>query len=99
MVRAGKPDWEEEANERMDTVYPLVNALHSIYMDDPSFGESVESGVLYSTVLPGSGNVIGGKAVLRRNFAHDINEAYVMDIGIKAALGYNPRSTVDWKAD
>jgi imidazolonepropionase-like amidohydrolase len=99
MVRAGEPDWEEEANERMNTVYPLVNALHSIYMDDPSFGESVESGVLYSTVLPGSGNVIGGKAVLRRNFAHDINEAYVMDIGIKAALGYNPRSTVDWKAD
>jgi imidazolonepropionase-like amidohydrolase len=99
MVRAGEPDREEEANERMNTVYPLVNALHSIYMDDPAFGESVESGILYSTILPGSGNVIGGMAVLIRNFAHDINEAYVMDIGIKAALGYNPRSTVDWKGD
>jgi imidazolonepropionase-like amidohydrolase len=53
----------------------------------------------YSTVLPGSGNVIGGKAVLIRNFAHDINEAYVMDVGIKAVLEYNPRSTVDWKGD
>jgi imidazolonepropionase-like amidohydrolase len=41
MVRAGEPDREEEANECMNTVYPLVNALHSIYMDDPSFGESV----------------------------------------------------------
>ncbi len=99
MVRAGEPDREEEANEHMSTVYPLVNALHSIYMDDPAFGESVESGVLYSTILPGSGNVIGGKAVLIRNFAHDINEAYVMDVGIKAALGYNSRSTVDWKGD
>jgi hypothetical protein len=51
-------------------------------MDDSSFTESVESGVLYSTVLPGSGNIIGGKAVLIRNFAIDIGEAYMSDVGI-----------------
>lgn len=28
MIRAGEPDREEEANEHMNTVYPLVNALH-----------------------------------------------------------------------
>ena len=64
LVRSGEPDREEEANERFNPIYPLVNALHSIYMDDSSFTESVESGVLYSTVLPGSGNIIGGKAVI-----------------------------------
>jgi len=37
-------------------------------MDDSSFIESTESGILYSTVLPGSGNIIGGKAVLIRNW-------------------------------
>jgi imidazolonepropionase-like amidohydrolase len=68
-------------------------------MDDPSFSESVESGVLYSVVLPGSGNVIGGKAVLIRNFVQDINQAYIKDIGVKAALGFNPRSTIDWKGN
>jgi imidazolonepropionase-like amidohydrolase len=68
-------------------------------MDDSSFTESVESGVLYSTVLPGSGNIIGGKAVLIRNFAKDIGEAYMSDVGIKMALGYNPRSTTEWKGD
>ena len=99
MVRSGEPDKEEEANEHMNSVYPLVNALHSIYMDDPSFKESVESGVLYSTVLPGSGNIIGGNAVLIRNFVQDIGQAHIMDVGIKAALGYNPRSTVDWKGN
>ena len=52
MIRSGKPS-KEEANEQMSSVYPLVNALHSIYMDDSSFIESTESGVLYSTVLPG----------------------------------------------
>ena len=99
MVRSGEPDKEEEANEHMSSVYPLVNALHSIYMDDPSFKESVESGVLYSTVLPGSGNIIAGNAVLIRNFVQDISQAHIMDVGIKAALGYNPRSTVDWKGN
>jgi imidazolonepropionase-like amidohydrolase len=99
MVRSGEPDKEEESNEQMNSVYPLVTALHSIYMDDPSFTESVESGVLYSTVLPGSGNIIGGKAVLICNFVQDIGQAYIMDIGIKAALGYNPRSTVEWKGN
>ncbi|MDQ3868203.1 MAG: imidazolonepropionase, partial [Thermoproteota archaeon] len=99
MVRSGEPDREEEANEHMNSVYPLVNALHSVYMDDPAFKESVESGVLYSTVLPGSGNIISGKAVLIRNFVQDIDKAYLSDVGIKAALGYNPRSTVEWKGD
>lgn len=99
MVRSGEPGKEEESNEQMNSVYPLVNALHSIYMDDPSFAESVESGVLYSTVLPGSGNIIGGKAVLIRNFVQDIEQAYIMDVGIKAALGYNSRSTMEWKGN
>jgi imidazolonepropionase-like amidohydrolase len=86
MVRTGEPEKEEEANEHMDSVYPLVNALHSIYMDDPAFKESVESGILYSTVLPGSGNVIAGKAVLIRNFVQDISQVYVSDVGIKAVM-------------
>jgi imidazolonepropionase-like amidohydrolase len=97
MVRSGEPGKEEESNEQMNSVYPLVTALHSIYMDDPSFTESVESGVLYSTVLPGSGNIVGGKAVLIRNFVHDIDQAFIKDVGIKAALGFNPRSTMEWK--
>jgi imidazolonepropionase-like amidohydrolase len=99
LVRSGEPDREEETNDHFNTIYPLVNALHSIYMDDPSFTESVEGGVLYSTVLPGSGNIVGGKAVLIRNFARDIGEAYIAEVGIKMALGYNPRSTTEWKGD
>ena len=46
LVRSGEPDKEEEANDRFNTIYPLVNALHSIYMDDPSFTESVEGGLI-----------------------------------------------------
>ena len=91
LVRAGEPSAEAEDNEHLDSIYPLANAIHSIYMDDPAFSDSIESGVLYSTVLPGSSNIIGGKSVLIRNFAKDIEEAYLKDIGIKIALGYNSR--------
>lgn len=97
MARSGEPYYEDETNEQMNAIYPLVDAIHSVYMDDPAFRESVEHGVLYSHVMPGSGNIIGGKTAVIRNFGRDIEEAYVQHIGIKAALGYNPRSTTEWK--
>jgi imidazolonepropionase-like amidohydrolase len=99
MVRAGEPEDEDESNDHMDTIFPLVNSLHSIYMDDISFAESVENGILYSVVLPGSGNVVGGKAVFLRNFEENVEKAFVKDVGIKLALGYNPRSTGEWKGE
>ncbi|HDD64273.1 MAG TPA: imidazolonepropionase, partial [Thermoprotei archaeon] len=56
MERAGEPSAEGEANEMMKSIITLADALDSIYMDDKSFKESIEHGVLYSCVLPGSGN-------------------------------------------
>lgn len=97
LARSGEPSNEEEGNERMDSMLPLVNAIDSVYMDDFAFRESIEHGVLYSHVMPGSGNIIGGKTVLIRNFARDIQDAIVSQPGTKAALGYNPRSTTEWK--
>ena len=97
MRRAGEPPVEDEANEKLDSILTYVDALHSVYMDDKSFKESIEHGVLYSCVLPGSGNIIGGRAVVIRNYAEDIEEAFIKYAGVKAALGYNPRSTIEWK--
>ncbi len=96
MDRAGEPYYEEEANERMDSVLPHLYAEESVYMDDKAFRESVEWGVLYSVVLPGSGNVIGGRAALLRNWKGNLEEAFVKHVGVKAAMGYNPRSTTSW---
>jgi imidazolonepropionase-like amidohydrolase len=97
MARSGEPEKEEEANEEMETIIPLIDAIDSIYMDDKAFKESIEWGVLYSHVMPGSGNIIGGKTVLIRNFSQDIEDALVKHVGVKAALGYNPRSLPEWK--
>jgi imidazolonepropionase-like amidohydrolase len=97
MVRSGEPEEEEESNEEMGTMTPLADALNSVYMDDSSFRDSVEWGVLYSHIMPGSGNILGGKTVFVRNYAADIEEALVKRIGMKSALGFNPRATTEWK--
>ena len=97
MLRAGEPGNEGEANERMDNVLAMPDALDSLQMDDVSFAEAVEMGVLYSCILPGSGNVLGGRSAVIRNYAADSTGALVARAGIKAAFGFNPMSTRDWK--
>jgi len=97
LIRAGEPQAESEANDEMDSVLAHADVLDSVQMDDDAFRRSVEAGVLYSCVLPGSGNIIGGQSALLRNYGRDTNSALIGRAGIKAAFGYNPMGTRDWK--
>lgn len=97
MHRAGEPGGEGESNDITDQFLPANNPLNSIYFDDPALAEAVDFGFLYSCIVPGSGNLLGGRAVVIRNFASDRAGALVKDYGFKMALGYNPRSTGSWK--
>lgn len=99
MEREGEPSREGEANDQIGQILPLVDPVDSLYFDDRAFSDAVDFGVLYSCVVPGSGNLIGGKARVIRNFARYRDEAVIKDYGYKMALGYNPRSTTDWKGD
>ena len=69
MERSGEPGSEGEANEQMDSLLFLADALDSVQMDDSAFRDSVEMGVLYSCVLPGSGNIVAGRSAVIRNWA------------------------------
>ena len=97
LVRAGEPASEEEANEKMESLIALPDALDSLQTDDQALQDAIESGVLYSCILPGSGNIIGGQSAVIRHFAADSSEALVGRAGVKAAFGYNPMSTTAWK--
>jgi len=97
MERSGEPSGEGEANDHLDSILTLTDALDSVQMDDKAFRDAVESGVLYSCVVPGSGNIIGGQSAVIRNFAANSTEALIGRAGLKAAFGYNPRSTTSWK--
>jgi len=97
MAREGEPSAEEEGNDISHQIAPLNNPLDSVYFDDRAFKDSVDFGVLYSCIVPGSGNILGGKAIVIKNHAINRTQALVIDYGYKMALGYNPRSTTEWK--
>jgi len=97
MERAGEPRAEGEANEHMDPILALSDALDSTHMDDAAFKDAIEMGVLYSCVVPGSGNIIGGLSAVIRNYGKNSTEALIGRAGVKAAIGYNPMFAKDWK--
>ncbi len=97
LIRSGEPQAEAEANDQMEAILAHADVLDSIQMDDPGFRDSIESGVLYACVLPGSGNIVGGDSAVIRNYAPNTNAALIRRAGIKAAFGYNPMGVRDWK--
>lgn len=99
MDREGEPWTESELNDTLNQILPVNDPLNSIYFDDRAFKDAVDFGVLYSCVVPGSGNLFGGRAKVIRNFAPNRKTAELKDYGYKMALGFNPRSTTDWKGD
>ncbi|MBN1619668.1 amidohydrolase, partial [candidate division WOR-3 bacterium] len=99
MAREGEPGDEEETNDISCQFLPLNDPFNSIYFDDRAFSDAVDFGVIYSCIVPGSGNLIGGKAVVVRNFVPNRKNALLKNYGYKMALGFNPRSTGQWKGE
>ena len=95
--RHGEPAGEGESNDHLDAIQPLPDALDSVQMDDLAFKESAESGILYSCVVPGSGNLMGGLSAVVRHYAPHSTAALIGRAGVKAALGYNLMSCSGWK--
>ncbi len=99
MIRAGEPSSEQEVNDQSEQIHPSADPLNSVYFDDTTFREAVDFGVLYSCIIPGSGNLFGGRARIIRNFAQNRQTSLFADYGFKMALGFNPRSTTAWKGN
>ena len=97
LARSGEPSGEAEANDQLDAIQALSDALDSVQMDDSALQDAIEMGVLYSCVVPGSGNIIGGLSAVIRNYGKDSTGALIARAGVKAAFGYNPMSTQSWK--
>ncbi len=99
MDREGEPWTESETNDVLGQILPVNDPLNSVYFDDRAYSDAVDFGVLYSCIVPGSGNLFGGRAKVIRNFAGNRKTAQLKDYGYKMALGFNPRSTTDWKGE
>jgi imidazolonepropionase-like amidohydrolase len=83
-----------DGNELTNPVTAEVWAEHSVWPQDPGFNTARVGGVTTILVLPGSGNLIGGRGVVLRNVpARTVQDMKFPDApyALKMACGENPK--------
>lgn len=83
-----------DGNEMTDPVTPNAWAEHAVWPQDPGFQTALEGGVTTLQILPGSGNLIGGRGVTLKNVAATTYQAMKFPgapQGLKMACGENPK--------
>jgi imidazolonepropionase-like amidohydrolase len=84
----------DDGNEMTDPVTPQAQTVDAFWPQDPSIERAVAGGVTAIQVLPGSGNLIGGRAVtLKLRPGLSPREMHVPGAadGLKMACGENPK--------
>jgi len=84
----------EDGNEMTNPVTPNVWAEHALWPQDPGFAAALAGGVTSMQVLPGSGNLIGGRGVTIKNVPATTYQAMKFPgapWGLKMACGENPK--------
>jgi imidazolonepropionase-like amidohydrolase len=83
-----------DGNEMTDPVTPNAWAEHAVWPQDPGFQTALEGGITTLQILPGSGNLIGGRGVTLKNVAATTYQAMKFPgapQGLKMACGENPK--------
>ena len=83
-----------DGNELTNPVTAEVWAEHSVWPQDPGFNTARIGGVTSLLILPGSGNLIGGRGVVLRNIpARTVQDMKFPDApyALKMACGENPK--------
>jgi len=83
-----------DGNEMTEPVTAQVWAEHSVWTQDPGMQLALAGGVTTFQVLPGSGNLIGGRGVTLKNvFARSVQGMKFPDAphSLKMACGENPK--------
>ena len=84
----------EDGNEMTSPVTAEVWAEHSVWTQDPQMDLALAAGVTTLQVLPGSGNLIGGRGVTLKNVpARSVQEMKFPNAphSLKMACGENPK--------
>jgi imidazolonepropionase-like amidohydrolase len=86
---------QSDGNEMTDPTTPEVWAEHSVWPQDPGFSRAMANGgVTALQVLPGSGNLMGGRSVTLKNvYARTVQGMKFpgAPYGLKMACGENPK--------
>jgi imidazolonepropionase-like amidohydrolase len=85
----------EDGNEMTNPVTAEVWAEHAVWPHDPQFPLALAGGVTAMQILPGSGNLIGGRSVTIKNVpALHVDQMKFpgAPYGLKMACGENPKA-------
>ena len=83
----------EDFNEDSDPVTPHLNVIDGINPMDITFAEARNAGVTTVAVAPGSTNPIAGNVVAIKTVGKRVDSMILKEIGVKFALGENPKMT------
>jgi imidazolonepropionase-like amidohydrolase len=84
----------DDGNEMTDPITPHVRAEDAFNAGDPAIERAIAGGVTTIMTVPGSGNLIGGQAiVVKLKPGRSVDEIRIKDAppGMKMALGENPK--------
>ena len=87
-------DAHSDGNEMTNPVTPQVWAEHAVWPQDPGFGTALAGGVTSMLILPGSGNLIGGRGVVLKNVPGETYQQMKFPgapWSLKMACGENPK--------
>ena len=85
---------QQDGNEMTDPITAQVWAEHSVWPQDPQFALALAGGITAMQILPGSGNLIGGRSVTLKNVPSLTVQAMKFPeapYGLKMACGENPK--------
>ncbi len=83
-----------DGNEMTNPTTANVWAEHSIWPQDPGFSRALAGGITSLQILPGSGNLIGGRGVTLKNVYSNSYQGMKFPgapYGLKMACGENPK--------
>lgn len=83
----------EDVNEDTDPVTPQLRTIDGINCFDRCFSDAVSCGVTTAVTGVGSSNPIGGDFIAIKTHGRFADEMLIRKVGIKFALGENPKST------
>ena len=87
-------DNHSDGNEMTSPVTAQVLAEHSVWPGDPQFEKALAGGVTTVQILPGSGNLIGGRGVTLKNIPSTTVQGMKFPgapYSLKMACGENPK--------
>lgn len=89
----------DDSNEKAEPCTPQLRAIDAINPQDFCFEEARCRGITSAVVSPGSANAICGEIAAIKTYGRTVDEMLIRSVGIKLALGENPKSVYSGRGE